>query len=164
MYKNIKWCIKCKTKIYINTLPPYKHDIQFNLRFTIIINKHLRFFMSVIFHICWNNYADITMLIFWHNSIDISCYGDITMLTLLRQDYYIDVLCWHNILWIQNKSNSSINQYTKYDNSPIRYNITNENHDNKKKYVVKIIINNWALFLPITANISWKSNKHLQSC
>lgn len=68
MYKNIKWCIQCTTKIYINTLPPYKHDI----RFTIIINKLLRFFMSVIFHVCWNNYADIIMLIF---------YVDITKLT-----------------------------------------------------------------------------------
>lgn len=76
MYKNIKWCIQCKTKIYINTLPPYKHDI----RFTIIINKLLRFFMSVIFHVCWNNYADITMLIFYVDITKLTYHATVTSL------------------------------------------------------------------------------------
>lgn len=90
MYKNIKWCIKCKTK----TLPPYKHDIQFNLRFTIIINSSDFLCQSSSIYVgitmptllCW--YFDITQLTY-HATVTSLCwryYAKITTLT-----YYVGI-------------------------------------------------------------------------
>lgn len=78
MYKNIKWCIKCKTKIYINTLPPY--DIQFNYSSSIYVG------ITMPTLLCW--YFDITQLTY-HATVTSLCwryYAKITTLT-----YYVGI-------------------------------------------------------------------------